>query len=87
MSWRVAVVLLGLVSAVFGAPPPRALVPVDGDGPGTTPGAHFDTPAPAPRAGEYAPDFELPTFDGTKVLRLSTFRGARPVVLVFGSYT
>lgn len=86
MSWRVAVLLFLLVGAVGAAPPPRALVPVDG-GMGSAPGDHFDAPPPAPRAGEYAPDFELPTFDGTKVMRLSSHRGARPVVLVFGSYT
>jgi hypothetical protein len=37
--------------------------------------------------GELAPDFELPTPDGTTRVRLSSFRGRRPVVLVFGSYT
>lgn len=86
MSWRVVVLLLCLVSAVFGAPP-TALMPVDRDGIGAGPAGHFDAPTPAPRAGEYAPDFELPSFDGTRVMRLSNFRGARPVVLVFGSYT
>ena len=37
--------------------------------------------------GQPAPDFELPTLDHTARVRLSSFRGSRPVVLVFGSYT
>ena len=39
------------------------------------------------RVGQMAPDFALPTVDRTRVVRLSSFRGDRPVVLVFGSYT
>lgn len=39
------------------------------------------------RVGDVAPDFELPTADGASTVRLSRFRGSRPVVLVFGSYT
>jgi len=37
--------------------------------------------------GDLAPDFNLPTLDRKDTVRLSSFRGARPVVLVFGSYT
>ena len=39
------------------------------------------------RVGDQAPDFELPILDRTRQVRLSAFRGDRPVVLVFGSYT
>jgi hypothetical protein len=39
------------------------------------------------RPGDPAPDFNLPTLDHTSMVRLSSFRGSRPVVLVFGSYT
>jgi hypothetical protein len=39
------------------------------------------------RVGEMAPDFTLPTVDRKSEVRLSSFRGQRPVVLVFGSYT
>ena len=39
------------------------------------------------RVGEMAPDFDLPTIDRKTRVRLSSFRGKRPVVLVFGSYT
>ena len=38
------------------------------------------------RAGEEAPDFELPTLDGERV-RLSQFRGQKHVLLEFGSIT
>ena len=37
--------------------------------------------------GEAAPDFTLPTADRTSRVTLSSHRGQRPVVLVFGSYT
>jgi hypothetical protein len=39
------------------------------------------------QAGDVAPDFRLPTLDRQAVVQLSSFRGDRPVVLVFGSYT
>ena len=39
------------------------------------------------RVGEAAPDFELETLDHRGRVRLSSFRGSKPVVLVFGSYT
>lgn len=38
------------------------------------------------REGEEAPDFELAQVDGEHV-RLSSFKGERPVALLFGSYT
>ena len=37
--------------------------------------------------GERAPDFTLPTADRTGSATLSSHRGKRPVVLIFGSYT
>src|SRR5437762_11231236 len=37
--------------------------------------------------GMPAPDFNLSTLDGKSRVALSSHRGARPVVLVFGSYT
>lgn len=41
----------------------------------------------APKPGEIAPDFTLPEPDGSHPIRLSEFRGKRPVALVFGSHT
>jgi len=38
-------------------------------------------------AGEPAPDFTLSTADRASTVTLSSHRGTRPVVLVFGSYT
>jgi peroxiredoxin len=41
----------------------------------------------APKAGDPAPDFELRDSRGLNSVRLSDFRGAKPVALVFGSFT
>jgi hypothetical protein len=41
---------------------------------------HFDV-------GQMAPDFNLQNTDGNGEYRLSSSRGLRPVVLIFGSYT
>ena len=41
----------------------------------------------APKAGTLAPDFELADVQGLNPVRLSEFRGKRPVALVFGSFT
>ena len=43
--------------------------------------------AHAPRVGDAAPDFELRDSDGAHPVKLSDFRGDRPVALVFGSFT
>ncbi|MGI9074659.1 MAG: hypothetical protein ACR2JB_25830 [Bryobacteraceae bacterium] len=37
--------------------------------------------------GDAAPDFTLPLLDHSSQVTLSSFRGTKPVVLVFGSYT
>ena len=39
------------------------------------------------KVGEPAPDFALKTADGSQLVRLSSFRGHKPVVLIFGSHT
>lgn len=41
----------------------------------------------ATRVGDMAPDFALSTVDHKTEVRLTSFRGKQPVVLVFGSYT
>ena len=45
----------------------------------------FDTNAP--KVGDIAPDFELRDINGKNPVRLSDFRGQKPVALIFGSYT
>lgn len=41
-----------------------------------------------PKVGDEAPDFDLPMLGMKgKTVKLSSFRGDRPVALVFGSYT
>lgn len=82
--------LLAAVQPVLAATParmPSSLVPVDMAGSANARAESMEGMLEAPRAGEYAPDFELPTMDGSTVMRLSAHRGARPVLLVFGSYT
>ena len=37
--------------------------------------------------GDQAPDFELQFKKSEETVRLSAFRGERPVALIFGSYT
>jgi hypothetical protein len=39
------------------------------------------------KVGDPAPDFSLQTLDKKSRVRLSSFRGGKPAVLVFGSYT
>lgn len=39
------------------------------------------------KVGDPAPDFELIKSDGKSKVKLSTFQGKKPVVLIFGSYT
>jgi cytochrome oxidase Cu insertion factor (SCO1/SenC/PrrC family) len=39
------------------------------------------------RAGDVAPDFTLPDQTGKKEVTLSSFKGKKPVVLIFGSHT
>src|SRR3954471_7927068 len=39
------------------------------------------------RPGDRAPDFTLPLLNHSDLVKLSFFRGVRPVVLIFGSYT
>ena len=41
----------------------------------------------APKAGDVAHDFELCDLQGENPVRLSSFRGQKPVALVFGSFT
>jgi peroxiredoxin len=40
-----------------------------------------------PAVGQDAPDFALKALHGEKTVKLSSFRGKKPVVLIFGSYT
>ncbi len=41
----------------------------------------------APGLGDLAPDFELRDIQGEDPIRLSSFRGHKPVALIFGSFT
>ena len=39
------------------------------------------------KTGQMAPDFTLQTYERNDRVTLSSFRGDKPVVLIFGSYT
>jgi hypothetical protein len=39
------------------------------------------------KLGDAAPDFELPTLDHSRTVKLSSEYRSKPVVLIFGSYT
>jgi iodothyronine deiodinase-like protein len=41
----------------------------------------------APAVGADAPDFRLPRLASSEQVQLSSFRGSKPVALIFGSYT
>lgn len=43
--------------------------------------------AAAPKVGDLAPDFELFDIQGENPVRLSDFKGNKPVALIFGSFT
>ncbi|MBK8915370.1 MAG: hypothetical protein IPM64_12360 [Phycisphaerales bacterium] len=42
---------------------------------------------PAPEIGDTAPPFKLKSLDGKSEFELTSLRGKRPVLLLFGSYT
>ena len=71
--WAVLLLAIGCVSKV--KIPPIGIHPGDLRMPDTL------------KVGDPAPDFKLRTVDGKREVRLSEFRGQRPVVLIFGSYT
>ena len=39
------------------------------------------------KVGDPAPEFSLPTADRQSSVTLASFRGQKPVILIFGSYT
>ena len=45
------------------------------------------SPCEGPHIGDRAPAFILPTHDGKQQFSLSHFRGKKPLVLIFGSFT
>lgn len=52
-----------------------------------TPPARGERRPDALKVGDFAPDFTLPDPTGKTSISLSNFRGKKPVVLIFGSYT
>lgn len=54
---------------------------------GRKPERRRNRPVEKVQEGDSAPDFELKSLDGKGTVRLSSFRGKKPVALIFGSYT
>ena len=52
-----------------------------------TPAAKGERKTTTLRPGDPAPDFTLPDVKKTAEIKLSSFQGKKPVVLIFGSYT
>jgi len=67
-----------LVSLAVCTTPPRAAAQ-----PGGAPGS----PPEPPKAGEPAPLMTLKSLDGKSEVKLASFAGERPALLMFGSYT
>jgi hypothetical protein len=68
----------GLALGALRKPSARFLAVFRGDA-----GSFFE----GPRVGDLAPDFALKTHEGGQEIRLSGYRGAKPLVLIFGSFT
>jgi hypothetical protein len=73
--------LLGLALGGAGAAPQGK------PGQTTTPPARGERVKDSVKVGDPAPDFTLSNLQGQQPVTLSAFKGKRPVVLVFGSYT
>ena len=71
-----------MVTSFVQEPPERR-----GLGQGRRGGARRGGSDDAPKTGEEAPGFTLKVLDSEKKVSLATFRGKRPVILFFGSYT
>jgi len=81
-----------LHALLFPPPPPRSKKPTAGmPSPMTLVKGLFNGEIGSlhegPSVGQPAPNFTLKTFDKEKTISLSRFRGQKPVVLVFGSFT
>ena len=68
------------------APPPDSGPPPEGRPP-RRPGARQPRVDKGPKVGDMAPTFSLMSLDGKQATDLEKFRGKRPVVLFFGSYS
>ena len=77
-------VVLLLASANFGAGHGKQ-DPKTGET--NTPAAKGERKTTTLRQGDPAPDFNLPDLKKMKDVKLSSFQGKKPVVLIFGSYT
>jgi hypothetical protein len=86
-------IVFALLLGLAALPVSWAQVGQPGKKPGPRPGEKNTPPARGERitttlkAGDPAPDFSLPAVKGDQEVKLSSFQGKKPVVLIFGSYT
>lgn len=83
------------VRAMFFPPPPPRQMPAPP--PGMMPSqrtlltglfsGELGSAQPGPKLGAMAPDFTLTTENGKQTVTLSDYRGKKPIVLIFGSFT
>lgn len=86
--WIAALFLLAGVLAASDAQPPKQKGRPDAKGEVNTPPARGErVAADKLKVGDQAPDFTLPDQTGKMDFTLSSYKGKKPVVLVFGSYT
>jgi hypothetical protein len=76
-----AAVLASALGSLGSAQPPKTKGEVN------TPPAKGERKQDTLRQGDDAPDFTLPRLKEKGEVKLSSYRGKKPVVLVFGSYT
>ena len=69
------------------AAPAKKQRPAGRPGEVITPAAKAERQKDQLKVGDLAPDFTLPELKGSKEVTLSSFRGKKPVVLIFASYT
>jgi hypothetical protein len=84
--------------ALLFAPPPRPRAPSGKPPPGSGPPSRWlllkalfegeiGSMNEGPALGDQAPEFRLTTQDGKRTISLADYRGKKPVVLIFGSFT
>jgi len=84
--WSAGRIILVLATAAILSPPVTAQ-PRHKDDMRRMMKGHKNAKDAAPKVGDDAPNFKLEMHDGDKVVELSSLKGKKPVVLVFGSYT
>jgi hypothetical protein len=76
-----------LTVGILGVWLPASLIAQNRPGEVNTPPARGERKPDTLKVGDLAPDFTLTDLTGKNTFTLSHYRGQKPVVLIFGSYT